>query len=175
MILRCLKISELTSVYSARCHRHFWSTVLLLIVPLLEIACDDGLAPPVTVPVGTISGEITYTGSWPPADSLVDLRFVAMRFVPVDTSDFLQLNLMEFSETLQMNVVADSFKIEGVVPGTFFYSGVAQHFSTEILAWRPVGLVDSNGGIFEVQPGKQAEVTVHVDFGNLPHFPPDTE
>ena len=167
-ILAVTKLIFLRSdAYSLR-----FSFVASLIWMTAISGCDGGLAPPDVKPVGSISGSISYSGAWPSADSLQDLRFVAMRFVPVDTSDFLQLNQMEISPTLQFNVVSDSFLIQDVIPGPFFYSGVAQQFAEDLLAWRPVGLVNENGGLFEVTPGTRTHVTVHVDFSTLPPFPP---
>ncbi|TDI76657.1 MAG: hypothetical protein E2O84_02145 [Bacteroidetes bacterium] len=151
-------------------------TVPLFLTAVLYLqGCDGGLAPPELKPFGSISGIITYSGSWPPADSLDDLRFIAMRFIPADTADFLQLNKMEISSSLDLFVDTDSFLIENVIPGGFFYSGVAQKFSIDLLAWRPVGLVEENGGIFEVEPASRTVVSIHVDFDHLPPFPPESQ
>ena len=132
--------------------------------------CDGGLAPPADLGPGTIRGSVRYVGRWPSADSLVDLRFVAMRFVPRDTTDFLQLDNLVFSPAgLARNVNADTFRVEGVPPGTYVYAGVAQRYGASLFAWRPVGLVSAP---FEVRSGKTATVSVDVDFGRLPPFPP---
>lgn len=145
--------------------------VLLLL--LAGAACDGGLAPPEAAVPGAIRGVVVYEGVWPAADSLFDLRFVAMRFVPQDTADFLNLNQLVFNEPrLAFNVARDSFLISGVEPGLFPYSGVAQRFGPQLTQWRPVGLYAEDGGVFRVRSGDTVTVEVRVDFQNLPPFPP---
>ncbi len=139
---------------------------------VLAAGCDHGFSPPDVAPPGRILGTVSYTGSWPPADSMRDLRFVAMRFMPQDTTDFLRLNEMAISAGLRRDVAADSFSIEGVDPGPFVYAGIAHQFDANILSWRPLGLVTGNGGIFIVESGQDVHVHVDVDFGHLPVFPP---
>lgn len=147
----------------------------MCLVAGLAAACDHGLVPPDEPPVGTIRAIITYAGhpdAWPPRDSLHDLRFVAMRFVPEDTTDFLQLNRLVFSERLRYHVPVDTVVLENIETGLFPYSGVAQRYAADLFAWRPVGLYDANGGILQVRPGETADVRVLVDFRNPPPFPP---
>ena len=142
--------------------------VLLALAAVLP-ACDGGFAPPATTP-GAIRGTVRYAGPWPPADSLVEVRFVAMRFIPRDTTDFLQLNNLVFSpQKLRVNVDAGVFVVPDVPPGRYVYAGVAQRYAASLFAWRPVGLVE---GAFTVPPGDTARVTVEVDFRRLPPFPP---
>ena len=145
-----------------------------LLALLLLAGCDHGLTPPEEPPFGAIRGVIVYADpdAWPPRSEVRDLRFVAMRFVPQDTADFLQLNRMEISETLAYGVARDTIRIDNVAVGFFPYTGVAQQVTPDILAWRPVGLLDGNGGFFEVRPGETTEVSVTVDFDNPPPFPP---
>ncbi len=140
---------------------------------LLIAACDGGLAPPADLRPGAIRGVVTYAGAWPPADSLRDLRFVAMRFVPRDTSDFLNLNRLVFNGSrLALFVARDTFLIGDVAPGVFLYSGVAQKFGPGLTQWRPVGLYEDTEGVFTVRAGDTVEVAVRVDFARLPPFPP---
>lgn len=146
--------------------------VSLSLFGMLLTGCDQGLEPPPLPDMGTIAVDITYTGPWPTADSLVDLRFVAMRFIPRDTSDFLQLNRMAVSPGLNRPAEAESLVLPNIEVGFFFYSGVAQRFDENLLSWRPVGLYEANNGLFEVMPGETTFVSVAVDFNNLPPFPP---
>ncbi len=122
-------------------------------------------------PYGVIEGEVYFQGTWPPRDSLVDLRFVAFRFIPQDTSDFLRLNEMVFSRTLKFFVERDTFRISRVEPGYFPYGGVAQRYGPGLLDWRPVGLLDEP---FEVRAGETTRVRVEVDFQRIPPFPPSS-
>lgn len=139
---------------------------------LLLVGCDHGLEPPDSSGTGTIQGTIEYVGTWPPLEELNDLRFVGMRFVPRDTSDFLQLNQMAISSGLQKHVSFDSFEITEAAAGFYLYSGVAQQFDDNFLSWRPVGLYTQDGGIFTVAPNEITTIHLVVDFDNLPVFPP---
>ncbi|MEM1127939.1 MAG: hypothetical protein AAGI71_14915 [Bacteroidota bacterium] len=136
--------------------------------------CDAGLAPPDANAFGAIRGVVTYgpLEAWPPADSLQDLRFVAMRFIPRDTSDFLQLNRLVFSPGLDRNVAQDTFLIADVPTGVYVYSGVAQQYSRDLFAWRPLGLYTDTDGLFEVQSAETTVVQLTVNFRSLPPFPP---
>jgi hypothetical protein len=149
------------------------ATPLALFAALIFAACDGGLAPPESRP-GSIRGVVTYEEgtTWPEQDSLHDIRFVAMRFIPRDTVDFLQLNRLVFSDRLSVGVASDTFYIPEVEPGVFVYSGVAQKYGPGLFAWRPVGLYAAGGGVFDVRAGQTTEINLHVDFQRLPPFPP---
>ncbi len=146
--------------------------LVLLALLLLYTGCDHGLEPPDAVPLGAIQGSITYTHgreNWPSGDSLRDLRFFALPFVPQDTLDlFRDLNVLVFSDRLAYRVESQQVFIDSVEAKTYVYSGVAQQFSRNIFDWRPVGLAP----VFEVRPGEVTEIEIEVDFLNLPPFPP---
>lgn len=143
----------------------------ILLLSVFLQSCDSGIAPPPDTLGGTIVGKVNYRGTWPSADSVRDLRFVALRFVPVDTTDFLQLNRMEVSEQLRYGVSSDTFSISSVQPGLFPYSGVARQITDNIFSWAPVGLVTATGGIIELADAETLQVTVDVDFADIPAFP----
>lgn len=154
------------------------AVALAAAVALSVSGCDHGLVPPDDPPVGSILATITYEAdpqNWPPRDSLHDLRFVAMRFVPLDTTDFLNLHRIVFSEPLAYNVPNDVMLLESVAAGAFLYSGVAQKYGPGLFAWRPVGLYEEADGIFHVRSGETTHVSVHVDFRNPPPFPPNRD
>ena len=144
---------------------------ILLVLCLFLQSCESGIAPPPDSVGGTIVGSVNYSGSWPSADSVRDLRFVALRFVPVDTTDFLQLNRMEVSRRLEYGVESDTFTISDVQPGLFPFSGVARQITANIFSWAPVGLVSDNGGIIELSDAETLRVSVAVDFEDIPAFP----
>ena len=146
---------------------------LVLAAFFAAAGCDHGLEPPERSADGSIVGTVTYRGTWPPRSEFQDLRFVAMRFIPRDTLDFLQLNRMAISSALAYGVEQDSFRISAVAPGVFLYSGVAQQQTSDILSWRPVGLFEDNAGLFSVEPGTESRISLTVDFENLPVFPPE--
>ncbi|MGB1050090.1 MAG: hypothetical protein ACPG3U_10435 [Rhodothermales bacterium] len=145
---------------------------LFLGILVLMMGCDAGLEPPEDAGTGTIHGTITYVGEWPPEAELEDLRFIGMRFVPQDTTDFFRLNEMVISERLPDYVDRHTFTMDNVPTGTYFYSGVAQQYASDLLSWRPVGLVESDGGVFTVQRGGSVSIEITVDFANPPPFPP---
>ena len=125
--------------------------------------------------MGTIRGHVTYADpdGWPPPDSVFDVRFFALPFIPQDSLDlFRDLNQLVFSTSLRRGrgVAEDSFQIENVEAQIYVYSGVAQQFSPDLFDWRPVGLV--TGDFFVVGPGQVTDVEVVVDFRSLPPFPP---
>lgn len=153
--------------------------------PLISIAlfvaalagCDHGLAPPEAPETGVLRAYVEYVqdpDEWPSQDSLADLRFVAMRFVPRDTTDFLQLNRIVFSDPMPHPVREDVVVIPDVAVGAFLYSGVAQKFGPGNFDWRPVGLVTENGGFFTVSADETTDVHVLADFDHPPEFPPPT-
>lgn len=146
-----------------------------LVAALGLAACEGGLVVPDEETPGAIAGTITYAhgiDGWPPDSMLFDLRFVAMRFIPEDTADFLQLNRLEISNRLRTRVARDSFLIDDVAPGVFPYSGVAYRYSEDIFDWKPVGLYEEDGGVMTVRTGETTRVSVVVDFENPPIFPP---
>lgn len=136
---------------------------------LFLIGCDHGLAPPPTPPYGVIQGTVFYRGDWPPPDSLYDIRFIAFRFIPEDTTDFFRLNEMVISHRLRTHVTTDTFSLQQVAPGTFPYAGVAYKWGAGLLDWRPVGQVEAP---FTVHAGETTKVTVYANFDHPPPFPP---
>lgn len=147
----------------------------LLMAAVLLSGCDHGLTPPPEPERGFIRAVIEYEGgasAWPPRDSLRDLRFVAMRFVPRDTTDLLNLNQLVFSDRLEYNVGEQDLTLSGIEAGPFLYAGVAQQFGTGTFEWRPVGIVTENDGLFVVAANETTNVHVSVDFYDPPPFPP---
>ena len=149
--------------------------LLFFFTTCLFSACDNGLAPPENEGRGSISGLLSYEGEWPSADSLRELRFVGMRFIPQDTADFLQLNRMVISDTLSRFVAADSFFISNVTTGVYVYNGVAENFGDGIIDWRPIELYLDDGGTFVVRDNQTTEVEIVVDLSQRPVFPPVIE
>ena len=157
-----------------RCRAAAWGLALAL--GGLLAACDHGLEPLETPPLGAIRGHITYLQdptAWPPDSVLNDLRFFALPFVPRDTLDFFRdLNQLVFSDPLRRRVREDTFFVSDVEAQVYVYSGVAQQFSEDLLDWRPVGLFADQGGLFVVRAGEVTTLEITVDFANRPPFPP---
>lgn len=135
------------------------------------LACDAGIGPPDDKRVGTIAGTISYSTPWPSEDQFREIRFVALRFVPRDTADFLQLNRIEFSTPLRYGVSSDTFSIPDVAVGFFPYSGVARQATDDVFSWGPIGLFTEDDGVFSVEEAETTFVHVVVDFAAPPDFP----
>lgn len=152
-----------------------YARVALVLVLAGVAGCDHGLSPPAEPETGAIRAYVEYVQvreDWPDVDSLADLRFVALRFVPRDTTDLLQLTRLVFSERLTYYAMRDTVIVGGVETGSFLYAGVAQKFGDDNFDWRPVGLVEENSGFFSVEADETTTVHVTVDFQNPPPFPP---
>lgn len=152
---------------------------LILTTYVFVLGCDHGLEPPEILGEGVIVANFTYEGRVPPGDSLSDLRFIAMRFVPRDTSDFLRLNEIVFSGPMKPFWVNDALfltekvTIERVLEGSYLYNGVAHQYSPSFFDWRPVGLVAENEGLLQVAKDETTFVNVVIDFYDRPIFPPE--
>ncbi len=141
----------------------------------LLAGCDQGFTPPDAPPTGAIMVDITYENhpeAWPESEDIYELLFVALRFVPEDTTDFLQLNRLVFSDRLQFHVAQQTVTLDSVAAGVYPYSGVAHKYGPELFDWRPIGLVEENGGVLVVSSGEITRVSMSADFLNPPPFPP---
>lgn len=152
--------------------------ILFLVTAALFMlsGCEGGLAPPMeeVKPVGVIEGTVIYSGQWPPENELRELVFVPLPFVPQQVSDIItNFASLRFSETLQFFVEEDSFLVDEVENGLYVYNIIAQQFGGNIFTdWRPVGVFSENDGLIEVF-GDTVRIHIHVDFDNLPPFPPE--
>lgn len=154
--------------------------LILSAVIMFLAGCDSGLQPP---PVegevaskGAISGTVTYTGEWPPDDELRQLFFVPLTFVPSGASEivteFISGNLIA-SESLETNVDSDTFFVDELPNGVYVYNGIANQFGSRVFSdWRVLGLYSDNDGIIIIE-GDTVEISIEVDFDNLPPFPPE--
>lgn len=125
-------------------------------------------------------GTITVTSTWPPADSLMDLRVVAFRHYPPTgiLEDFLA-GRVEFSDALQMNVRAQDYAIrKDTLRGTFAYVVVAQQYGPNPFEhWRVVGVHTVPGTAWTPAPvlleagTVRQGVNVTVNFYHLPPQP----
>lgn len=150
--------------------------VQLLLLLTISTGCDRGLEPPIEEPdpTGVIVGTVTYSGEWPPESELIDLFFVPLPFIPSSVADILsQLGNLRTSETLQRNVDEDEFIVDDIPNGAYIYNIIANQFGKNIFTdWRPLGVYSENDGVIIVT-GDTTKINIHVDFDNLPPFPPD--
>lgn len=145
---------------------------LAVLAGLLVVAsCDSPIEPPSDNAEGTIRGVIQYVSAWPPIEEFRDLRFVAMRFIPQDTADFLQLNRLEFSDKLIYGTDNQTIILSEVPAGTYPFAVVARQRTSYALSWQALGIYGENNGVFVVARDETVDVSITVDFENLPQFP----
>ncbi len=155
--------------------KSFFFTVLLISIIVIQFGCDKGLEPPVEEPdpTGVIMGTVTYSGEWPPENELIQLFFVPLPFIPTSVADILlQLSSLRTSNSLQRNVEEDEFLVDDVPNGAYIYNIIANQYENNLLAWRPLGVYTENDGVIIVS-GDTTVISIHVDFDNLPPFPPE--
>ena len=143
--------------------------------------CDQGLAPsegPGLTP--GMGGIITFRNSWPPSDSVLDLRVAAFRIYPPENilAEILQGRAV-FSDELAYDSNEQSYVIENeALNGVFEYVVVAQRYGPKLESdWRVVGVYTLTGdhsipSIVDLQEGKFVSgVNISVDFNDLPPQP----
>ena len=155
-----------------------YTFILLIAITISMISCEGGLEPPPfePEPYGAISGTVTYTGDWPPEYELRELIFVPIKFTPSTFTEILSeflLDNLKSSERLQFYVESDSFFVGELENGAYVYNIIANQFGlNQLNDWRPVGVYDENDGTILIE-GDTVQVAIHVDFDNLPPFPPE--
>ena len=159
----------------------FAALLLSCIVPLLA-ACDGGLEP-AEKPV--IAGVVTFKGggdSWPPADSVKEVRIVAFRVYPPQDIISEVLNERAYFTQQSLPLFADtasySIELPNPPPGRIAAVVAALRFGDNIMAdWRVIGLYTTSGDNSTPSPldltGSAAQRNIHitVDFDNLPPQP----
>lgn len=156
----------------------FYAFFLLILFTIPMASCEGGLEPPPfePEPFGAISGTVTYSGEWPPEDELRELIFVPLTFKPSTFTEVLSeflLGNLKSSERLSFNVESDTFFVGELENGAYIYNIIANQFGPNQLSdWRPVGLYDENDGTIIIE-GDTVQIAIHVDFDNLPPFPPE--
>ncbi len=165
--------------------------LVLIILCLLLIACDGGLAPPPPVELG-FSGTVYFTpGSWPPSDSLIGLLIFASQVYPLDSAKvysglfgsqptiFAYPSLSGSLSLSEVNSIPYSFPLSS---GTYKYIGVIQQTNSDlaghgIRVFRVVGFYKdtinvSQPGTVVVNDSIQVKgINIDVDFRNPPPQP----
>ena len=156
----------------------------LVLLACLALSCDHGLSPEMARASASetpgFEGTITVTSRWPAADSLMDLRVVAIRVFPPTNilQEYLNGTLL-FSDKLVLNQDTQTYTLRMPgLSGVFQYVAVAQQYAANPFAdWRVVGVytttgnpaahapVDLGAGLF------RRGIDITVDFINLPPQP----
>lgn len=168
-------------------------TTLVVVWVIALSGCDKGLAP-----LNEISGfkGVIYYKNWPPADSTLELRVVAFKDYPADSSGILEallsgravvypqvtegvdranMTLGRFKDTVHYDFLSAGTTLR---IGTYNYVVLAWRFGPNYLAdWRPAGVYSGTPNSFQPAPVKVYEykttpdIDMYVDFDNLPPKP----
>ena len=156
--------------------KSFFFTVLLISLIVIQPGCDKGLEPLVEEPdpTGVIMGTVTYSGEWPPENELIELFFIPLPFKPTSIVQILQqMNNLRTSNSLQRYQDEDEFMVDDVPNGAYIYNIIANQYGrNQLTDWRSLGVYDENDGVIIVS-GDTTVISIHVDFDNLPPFPPE--
>lgn len=145
------------------------------------IGCEDhGLAPATQSDTPGFSGLIRVRSTWPPQDSVRDLRIAAFRnYPPKDILSEVLSGTAVFSEELPYGVDSVSYRVQAeALNGSFAYVVVAQNYGPDpFKEWRAVGVYTVTGDFTKPSPIDLGEgrflrgIDVEVDFINLPPQP----
>lgn len=156
----------------------FYALLFSFLSILLLGSCDTGLRPEPDK-TSYLKGTIRYIDSlenWKSADSIKDLRVVAFKnFPPVSVLEEVIGGRAYFTmQSLPTFVKSSEFIIEiKDAPVTLNYIAVAQQFGG-LIDWRVVGLysqIKDSAAILKIEQGKTYNITIDVDFKNLPKQP----
>jgi len=154
---------------------------IFLIMGFMVIAsCDHGLSPEVADIDPGFQGELRVMSTWPPKDSVRDLRVVAFRnYPPKDILSEVINGSAVFSDELPYGETSISYLIQDeTLSGAFSYIVVAQNYGGDPFQdWRAVGVYTLSGDVrqptaLDLGSGNFiSEVDITVDFYDLPPQP----
>lgn len=155
--------------------------VLFTLLIAIIVSCDGGLKPE-PESRSYLTGNVIFTNSiedWVPADSLYDLRVVAFKNFPPENVILEVLGGQAYftQDSLEYYVENVSFKLEiPDAPVELKYIAVAQQYDSVLTAWRAVGVYNTSGDNAEhssifIEKGETKEISITVDFTNLPPQP----
>ncbi|MCS6965945.1 MAG: hypothetical protein NZ473_04170 [Candidatus Kapabacteria bacterium] len=149
----------------------------LLLASVLS-GCSGGLDPTVLPTEAIIRGTVRFQGTWPPVDSLRDLRVVAFQhYPPRNVFNEVISGRAIFSERLPFRVELVQYQLVVAQPPVVFrYIVVAQQYGPDLFQhWRVVGVYARNAtqpDSLWVEPGGiYPSVDITVDFDYLPPQP----
>jgi hypothetical protein len=159
--------------------------LVLSVVIFTTFGCNDQGLNPNTYRDPGISGTITFSGVIPGADSLWDLRVVAVPYYPIDSSYAVLLSkvisgVIPFSENLstQVQPLGTVNYVLLLKPQVYQYIAVVQQYGQDITKqWRVVDIYGDSPSTPQpqsilVEEGKLITgINFTVDFYNLPPQP----
>jgi len=163
---------------------------IIILACLLLASCDAGLAPPPPAQTG-FGGTVLFThGSWPAADSLVNVWIFASKIYPLDSAAVYNglfsspptINIYpSMASSLPFNVDSITYFFP-LSAGTYKYIGVIQQTSSDIFTrgirvFRVVGFYKDSlnpalpGHVVLRDADQVQKVNIYVDFKNPPPQP----
>ncbi len=155
-------------------------TAALVIVVALAACEDHGLSPVNAVETPGFSGTILIRSTWPPQDSVRDLRVAAFRhYPPTDILSEIVNGSAVFSDELPYGADTIRYSVRSAdLKGIFEYVVVAQNYGPDpFRQWRAVGVYNLAGDFtipapIDLGTGRYLrEIDLDVDFINLPPQP----
>ncbi len=151
----------------------------VLLLGSLVGGCTGGLDPTQLPREAFLRGRVIFRGTWPPADSVLDLRVVAFQhYPPRNVFEEIVSGRAVFSkERLPFNVEWAPYELTVEQPPVVFrYIIVAQQYGPDLFRhWRVVGVYgrdSSQPDSLWVEPGEvYPGVDIVVDFDHLPPQP----
>lgn len=150
---------------------------------LFLAGCDHGGLDPTSVQEPGFSGQIRFQGRRPAADSLKDLRLVAVPYYPIDTTFQLVIlkvldGTIAFGTELTPSVSSDSpvrYELR-VKPNVYPYVAIVQQYGADVFSqWRVVSVY----GYSALHPSpspvtvRDGELTTSIDLTvDFDHLPP---
>lgn len=163
------------------------STLLLNgLLALLLCHCNGGLDPTALPPNAELGGRLTVRGgneSYPPRDSILDLRVVAFRTMPRDSSIIAAVLAGQayFTPTSILDstryTISISFTEGTPEPLRLEYIAVAQQYGPNVFRdWRVVGVYASDSlwtpkAVVLTRGERRSDIDITIDFRNPPPQP----
>jgi hypothetical protein len=147
---------------------------------VIDACADHGLSPVIETETPGFGGTITIRSTWPPQDSIRDLRIAAFRnYPPKDILSEIIQGSAVFSDELPYGEEAIEYRVQSAsMGGTYAYVVVAQNYGPDpFQQWRAVGVYAVTGDVasptgIDLGAGKFIRgINVDVDFINLPPQP----
>lgn len=158
-----------------------WLMLAAVVLLLFASACEDhGLLPPTEMTIPGFSGTLHIRGTWPPQDSVRDLRVAAFRnYPPKDLLSEVLGGSAVFSDGLPHGMDSIAYRVQAeALRGVFAYVVVAQNYGPDPFQhWRAVGVYTVSGDVrapspIDVGGGRfLRDIDITVDFIDLPPQP----
>lgn len=156
--------------------------LIIIIFAILLFSCEGGLEPPAQSGKSYLSGTLIFAdgkNNWPPVDSLFGIRIAAFKKFPSENilTEIVAGNAYFDVNSLPLYVDSAKFSLEITNPPVnLVYIIAVQQYDSSITSQRVVGVysLDENNTTHDslmIEPGRTYNITIPVDFDNLPPMP----